>query len=239
MPRAVRDRLTAETAGALHHARSMDLLVRSARAEQLWREVYPALTAGHPGLHGALLARGPAHVVRLSELFALLALSNSIKAAHLESALAWWDYNVKSVQMIFSDRTGNADADRIEAELLPGEKLDLQEIRERLFSNHISSGRLHDALAEARRGRSGERRADARKAANGGRAPLARPVGALRGLRGHSQGTRAGRRVEKLGKRGKSESARPAQQRTAESVQGSERHLLWSLSALSARVPLR
>ena len=58
---------------------------------------------GRPGLHGALLA-----------------LSNSIRAAHLESALAWWDYNVKSVEMIFSDRTGNADADRIEAELLPG-----------------------------------------------------------------------------------------------------------------------
>ena len=32
---------------------------------------------------------------------------------------------VKSVEMIFSDRTGNADADRIKAELLPGEKLDL------------------------------------------------------------------------------------------------------------------
>jgi len=130
----------------------MDLLVGSARAEQLWREVYPALTVGRPGLHGALLARGPAHVVRLSELFALLALSNSIKAAHLESALAWWDYNVKSVERIFSDRTGNADADRIKAELLPGEKLDLQEIRERLFSNHITSGRLHDALDLLKRG---------------------------------------------------------------------------------------
>jgi hypothetical protein len=112
------------------------------------------LTVGRPGLHGALLARGPAHVVRLSELFALLALSNSIKAAHLEWALAWWDYNVKSVEMIFSDRTGNADADRIKAELLPGEKLDLHALpapaRERFGIGLEFPGRRTSATRRAR-----------------------------------------------------------------------------------------
>jgi hypothetical protein len=152
LPCAVRGELADETARALRHARAVGLLQRTAKAEQLWRDVYSSLTAGRPGLHGALLARGPAHVVRLSELFALLTRSRAVKTAHLQSALAWWNYNVKSVEIIFSDRTGNADADRIKAELLPGEKLELQQIRERLFSNHISSGRLHDALDLLKRG---------------------------------------------------------------------------------------
>jgi hypothetical protein len=70
----------------------------------------------------------------------------SIDVPHLTAALAWWDYVTASVGIIFSDRTGNAEADRIRTEMLPGEALDLRTLRERLFSNHVSSGRLRDAL---------------------------------------------------------------------------------------------
>lgn len=146
MPEDVRTDLAAQIAATLRHAGSVGRLQRTAAAEGLWRGVYRALTIAPPGLHGALLARGPAHVFRLSALFALLAQTAAIDVPHLTAALAWWDYVSASVEIIFSDRTGNAEADRIRTEMLPGEALDLRTLRERLFSNHVSSGRLHDAL---------------------------------------------------------------------------------------------
>ena len=42
--------------------------------------------------------------------------------------------------------TGNNDADRVKAELLAGQELTLSELRKEVFANHISAGRLRDAL---------------------------------------------------------------------------------------------
>src|SRR5262249_422670 len=48
-------------------ARTVGPMVRDTNAKAMWAEVYPALSAGHPGLLGAILNRSEAHVLRLSE----------------------------------------------------------------------------------------------------------------------------------------------------------------------------
>ena len=60
--------------------------------------------------------------------------------------MAFWDYAEASTCIVFGDRTGNDAADRIRSEMLVGETLTLTEIRERIFSDHISSARLNDAI---------------------------------------------------------------------------------------------
>jgi hypothetical protein len=144
---AVRGRLVVEVQAILAHAKDIGCIRRTPRAAELWKDLYPELSKGRPGLVGTLLARGPAHVTRLSTLFALLDRTCEVDVPHLTSAAAWWEYNVKSVEIIFAGRTGSDAADRIKAEMLPGESLTLTEIREGLFANHIGSGSLRDALA--------------------------------------------------------------------------------------------
>jgi hypothetical protein len=146
LPDAVREALAEQTATALRSGRAPTCLRRTAAAERHWHEIYTALTAARPGLCGALLARAAAHVTRLSALFAVLAGSPTVDVPHLVAALAWWDYAVASVETIFAGRTGNADADRIKAAMLPGEELTRSTITQKIFANHITAGRLTEAL---------------------------------------------------------------------------------------------
>jgi hypothetical protein len=151
IPPAVRTALAAKTAAALRYAGGVGFLPRTTAAERLWCELYPALSTERPGLAGALLARGPAHVMRLAALFALLAQAPAVDVPHLTAAAAWWDYVADSVGIVFADRTGHPVADRIKAEMLPGTTLSLTEMREQIFSKHLAAGPLHDGLELLRR----------------------------------------------------------------------------------------
>jgi Protein of unknown function (DUF3987) len=88
--------------------------VRDDAARQVWATVYPQLSAGEPGLLGAVLARGEAHVLRLSMLYAVLDRSPVIRDQHLFAALALWDYATASARRIFGDRLGLSTANVIE-----------------------------------------------------------------------------------------------------------------------------
>jgi hypothetical protein len=121
---------------------------RTPDAEALWEWIYPELTKEQFGLVGKLLARGPAHITRLSALYALLARRPAPKVADIESGLAVWAYSKDSVQILFGDRSGNPIVDRIRHEMLPGQELTLSELRQQLFSNHVSAAGLADALNE-------------------------------------------------------------------------------------------
>jgi hypothetical protein len=143
---AVQKRLVRQVQTILTHAKGIKCIRRTPRASELWENLYPDLSEGRPGLIGTLLARGPANVTRLSTLFTLLNRTCDVDLPDLTAAAAWWDYHVQSVEIIFAGRTGNDAADRIKAEMLPGESLTRSEIREKIFSNHIGSGSLYDAL---------------------------------------------------------------------------------------------
>jgi hypothetical protein len=86
---------------------------RDEEARALWRETYPTLTRGYPGLRGAITARAEAQVVRLSLLYALLDKSDTIRRPHLAAALALWDYADRSAAHIFGASLGDPVADDI------------------------------------------------------------------------------------------------------------------------------
>jgi hypothetical protein len=74
---------------------------------------YPALSAGLPGLLGAITDRAEAQTVRLALVYALLDQAPQIDVAHINAALALWHYCVASARYIFGDLVGNPTADTI------------------------------------------------------------------------------------------------------------------------------
>jgi hypothetical protein len=88
-------------------------LRRDEEATELWREVYPALSEGRPGLLGAVLARGEAQVMRLASMYAVLDMCAQIRRPHLEAALAVWRYSEESARYIFGNALGDPVADEV------------------------------------------------------------------------------------------------------------------------------
>ncbi len=149
-PRAPQDKLRAfvkKVAATLHYAAGVGEMTRSPKAEQFWHEIYPQLTEEEPGLVGQMLARSEAHVLRLSALYALLAQRSVIRRCDIEAALAFWKYCADSTRAIFAKMTGNKHADDILAALPPGTERTPTDIRDQVFSNHVSREELNIALA--------------------------------------------------------------------------------------------
>lgn len=100
---------------AIEAARTPRTWVRTEAARALWREIYPALSAGVPGLLGAVTSRAEAQVVRLALIYALLdapaGSEPEIAPEHLEAALAVWRYCADSAKHIFGDSLGDPKAD--------------------------------------------------------------------------------------------------------------------------------
>jgi hypothetical protein len=83
----------------------------------VWDAVYPALSAGRPGLLGAVLSRAEAQVLRLALVYALLDRSAVIRRPHLLAALAVWQYVEASATCVFGDTLGDPLADDLLAEI--------------------------------------------------------------------------------------------------------------------------
>jgi hypothetical protein len=138
--------LRKELAASLQFARTAGEVQRDDEARALWHQVYGSLSEGKPGLAGALLARAEAHVTRLALLYALLDRSRAIKAAHLLSAVALWDYAERSVYHIFGDDTGDPVADELLKLLRSSPNgLSRSELRD-YFGRNQSSDRIGRAL---------------------------------------------------------------------------------------------
>ena len=105
--------LASRLKSAIKFASTVREMRRDDGARELWRDVYPELSEGRPGLLGAVISRGEAQVLRLSMLYALLDSSDVIRAEHLRAALAVWDYAEASARHIFGDSIGNPIADTI------------------------------------------------------------------------------------------------------------------------------
>jgi hypothetical protein len=136
-------RRLAEVASA---ARDTGEIRLDAGARKIWREVYPALSEGKPGLLGTVTGRSEAQVLRLSLVYALSDGATVISLTHILAALAAWDYCVASAQFIFGDSLGYPEADRILAALraAPG-GLTRTEIRD-LFSRNQREPVIEGAL---------------------------------------------------------------------------------------------
>jgi hypothetical protein len=133
---------------AVAFAKSAGELKRDEAARKLWAGVYPKLSAGTPGLLGAITARAEAQVLRLSVLYALLDCSQEVRVEHLKAALAVWKYCEDSARWIFETRTGDKNADRILAALkVAGEKgLTKWQITNDVFNRHATKFEIDEAL---------------------------------------------------------------------------------------------
>jgi hypothetical protein len=107
------DRLQAKVAVAITFARDVHAVDWTRGAMDLWEAAYPRLTAPRPGVFGMVTSRAEAHTVRLALLYALEDCSSRIEPAHLQAALALWDYCERSARYIFGDALGDKDAQAI------------------------------------------------------------------------------------------------------------------------------
>jgi hypothetical protein len=98
---------------AFRFAQSTGKVTMTPAARQMWETVYPDLSAGQPGLLGAVISRAEAQAVRLALLYALLDGLAQIDSTHLRAALALWEYAEGSAIRIFGDSLGDPVADDI------------------------------------------------------------------------------------------------------------------------------
>ncbi len=140
--------LARRTREAIVVAQGFERVGLSTPAREMWRAVYPALSASSPGLLGALTARAEAQVIRLGLIYALLNQRDQIAVKHLEAAIALWDYADASVDFIFGDMLGDPTADAILQKLreVGPTGCSRTEIRD-LFVRHRTTEQLNRALA--------------------------------------------------------------------------------------------
>jgi hypothetical protein len=141
--------ITQQLRQALDWAATTDITLRRAQAaESLWEQCYPDLSQARPGLFGAATSRAEAQVLRLSAVYAALDRSMLITVAHLEAALAVWEYCSATASELFGTSTGDVTADRIKVAIEESEQgLSRGQIR-RLFHGHISSDKIEAALEQ-------------------------------------------------------------------------------------------
>lgn len=98
---------------ALDEARKVGVMKRTRTADELWSVWYVEVPDEVPGLWGAATARAEPYVLRLSMIYALMDGTAQIDQRHVEAAIAVWDYCSESARLIFGDRTGHADVDKL------------------------------------------------------------------------------------------------------------------------------
>jgi len=140
------DRLGRELGRVLTHGRTVGRIGMTGAAREAWRAVYSTLSADRPGLVGALTARGEAHVMRLSALYAILDGRAEIDHVHLAAALALWEFAEASSRLIFGDATGDQVADTILRAVRSNGELSDSQLSD-IFGRHVSAARLGRAKA--------------------------------------------------------------------------------------------
>jgi hypothetical protein len=120
----------------------------SAPARRAWTDAYQRLALPQPGIAGAISARAEAHTIRLALLYTLLDNSRQIQAAHLNAALALWDYAQRSATWALERTTGDPLARQIHTALCHApDGLTRTQLRDLLHRNPTTI-QLDRALAE-------------------------------------------------------------------------------------------
>jgi hypothetical protein len=78
-----------------------------------WARFYRSSKDSGTGILGSIMARSMAHVLRLTMIYTILDRSTLMERKHLDAAIAFWEYCVRSARWIFRENTGNKLADRI------------------------------------------------------------------------------------------------------------------------------
>jgi DNA replicative helicase MCM subunit Mcm2 (Cdc46/Mcm family) len=142
------DEVIAHLQSAIDFAKDFVEIFRDSEAKKLWRDVYPGLSAGKPGMLGAITARAEAQVLRLSGIYALLDCSKEIRVDHLRAALSLWRYCEDSARWIFETGAGDKNADKILAALRVARDKGLtkSQITGDVFNRHATKFEIDEAL---------------------------------------------------------------------------------------------
>ena len=139
------DRRLATTLSTARRAGQISL---SDPARRAWRDAYQRLAEPQPGIAGAIAARAEAHTIRLALIYALLDNDRQIQPAHLDAALALWDYAQRSAVWALERTAADPLARQIHAALthaLP-DGLTRTQLRDLLHRNPATA-QLDQALA--------------------------------------------------------------------------------------------
>jgi hypothetical protein len=121
----------------------------SAMGSVAWDRFYRSFECRGAGILGSIIARSVAHVLRLTMIYTVLDHSALMEPQHLEAAIAFWGYCVRSAQWIFRQNTGNKLADRIYWELCRNPRgLTREEIKSNVCSRNYSKTVIDQALSE-------------------------------------------------------------------------------------------
>lgn len=132
--------------GVIARAQQIGRIEWSGTAVEIWKNVYPVLSAPKLGALGAVISRAEAQVCRLSTLYAALRGSPVLDQQDLTAALAAWTYCEDSARFIFGGRLGNAAGDKIlDALREKPDGLTRSEVF-KLFGNRISADLLSKIL---------------------------------------------------------------------------------------------
>ena len=107
------DWVAKEIADAVTFARTCGRVTMTDAAAVAWGAAYGNLSADRPGLFGAATARAEAQTIRLALIYALLDSRDVIDTAHLNAAMAVWNYCDDSAAIIFGNAIGDPVADAI------------------------------------------------------------------------------------------------------------------------------
>ena len=114
-------------------------------AASVWAREYSRLSAGRPGLAGAMSARAEAQTLRIALIYAILDGCNNVDVPHLRAALEVWRYCQDSVDYCFGGTMANTTTDRIHAYLFTmPEGASLTQI-----SNHFGRNKKREELQRA------------------------------------------------------------------------------------------
>jgi hypothetical protein len=134
--------------GIKEFAQGIGAIRRSHEANELWCSFYDELKENIPsGLWGKAVTRGCAQVVRLSMIYALMDLSETVEAGHLRAAKAVWDYCHASARWALEENRFSKDALSIYAALSTGAK-DRTHIVKNVFSGKRTQRQIDAVLKE-------------------------------------------------------------------------------------------
>jgi hypothetical protein len=136
------------TATALQAAQKISRMFMTEGASKKWAKEYSDLSAGKPGLLGAIIGRGEALTLRLAMLYALLDHQMRIDVEHLQAALALWRYCEASARYVFGDSLGDPVADEIQRALRGAGVTGMTRTEiSNHFGRNVEAGRIGRALA--------------------------------------------------------------------------------------------
>jgi hypothetical protein len=151
MPEQFKKQMAAHIESAIIRARAGGEYVLSAKAKELWSDLYPDLAEGRTGIAGAMIGRAAPYVLRLAFTYCLFREGSEIDTEDLEAALSFWRYADQSASFIFG---GTVAPDRNKQKILKcigNAKKSKTEIRREAFANHITADRLSELLTSLER----------------------------------------------------------------------------------------